>query len=40
MPKPRAMIDYSKCHPERCDTGVCAAAIECPLRVLRQDAPW
>jgi len=39
MSKPKAMIDYSKCHPERCDSGVCAAATECPLGVLKQDAP-
>jgi len=40
MSKPKAMIDYSKCHPERCDTGVYAAVAKCPLKVLKQDAPW
>ncbi len=40
MPKPKAVIDYIRCHPERCDTGVCAAVAECSLGVLRQDAPW
>ncbi|RLE11292.1 hypothetical protein DRI96_06460 [Candidatus Aerophobetes bacterium] len=39
MPKPKAMIDYLKCHPERCDTGICVATLKCPVRVLRQDAP-
>ncbi len=39
MPKPKAMIDYSRCHPERCNAGVCAAAIECSFGVLKQDAP-
>ena len=38
MPKPKAMIDYSKCHPERCDAGVCVAVTECPLGILKQDA--
>jgi len=32
------VIDYGRCHPERCDVGVCAAT-ECPLGVLKQDAP-
>ena len=40
MPKPKAVIDYSKCHPEKCDTGVCAAVSECPYGILIQDAPW
>lgn len=40
MPKPNAYIDYNKCHPELCDEGICAAAKECDLKVLRQDAPY
>jgi len=40
MPRPKAVIDYSKCYPERCDTGVCVAAAECPYEILIQDAPW
>jgi len=40
MPNPIAMIDYQKCNPERCDSGVCAASLECPNRVLRQEAPY
>lgn len=40
MPKPKAIIDYTRCHPERCDTGVCVAIDECPHEVLMQDAPW
>jgi len=40
MPKPKAMIDYSKYHPEECDTAVCIAAAECSLGVLKQDVPW
>jgi translation initiation factor RLI1 len=40
MPKPKAVIDYTKCHPERCDAGVCAAVSECAHGILKQDAPW
>ena len=38
MPSPIAMIDYQKCNPGRCDSGVCAAMLECPNEVLRQEA--
>ena len=40
MPKPKAVIDYTKCHPERCDAGVCAAVSECSHGILIQDTPW
>lgn len=40
MPNPTAMIDYQKCSPEKCDSGVCAAMLECPKKVLRQEAPY
>jgi len=40
MPKPKAVIDYIKCHPERCDAGVCAGVSECPHGILIQDTPW
>ncbi|MFA4836017.1 MAG: hypothetical protein WC749_08125 [Dehalococcoidia bacterium] len=39
MPKPKAYVDYEKCNPELCPDGICAAAKECKLKVLRQDAP-
>ena len=39
MPKPKAMIDYSRCRPEECNGGVCVAVAECSLRVLKQDTP-
>jgi translation initiation factor RLI1 len=39
MPNPIAMIDYQKCHPERCDGGICVAMLECPNQVLKQEAP-
>lgn len=40
MPKLKAMIDYTRCRPERCDTGVCVAVSKCPHGTLIQDAPW
>lgn len=41
MAKPKAYVDYSKCDPQLCSTdGVCVAARECELRVLRQDGPY
>jgi translation initiation factor RLI1 len=40
MPNPVAIIDYQKCHPDRCDSGVCAAMLECPNKVMTQEAPY
>ena len=40
MPKPTAVIDYEKCHPERCDKGICIAKLECELKVLKQEEPY
>ncbi|MCD6574671.1 4Fe-4S binding protein [Candidatus Aerophobetes bacterium] len=39
MPKPKAVIDYTRCHPEECDTGICIAVEKCSFGVLRQDSP-
>ncbi len=39
MPKPKAMVDYNKCYPEKCDKGICVAALKCPFEVLIQDVP-
>ena len=40
MPKPKAYVDYEKCDPELCPGGICAAAGECELNILRQDSPY
>ncbi len=40
MPGKIALIDYNKCHPEKCDGGVCAAALACPHHLLQQEAPY
>ncbi len=40
MPKKMALIDYEKCHPEHCDSGVCKAVFACPHKLLKQEAPY
>ena len=40
MPKPRAMVDYRKCQPEKCDEGICLAVLACPNKILKQEAPY
>jgi translation initiation factor RLI1 len=40
MPSKMALVDYNKCRPDLCDGGVCTASLECPLHVLRQEAPY
>jgi len=37
-PKLKVAVDYEKCHPERCDKGVCAAVLECPAKLWKQQA--
>ena len=40
MPYPIAVIDYGKCHPDKCEGGVCTASLECPNKVIRQEVPY
>ena len=40
MPKTEAAIDYSKCDPQKCENGICIAALECEHGSLVQDAPY
>jgi len=40
MAKQTAVVDYEKCHPEKCDKGICLAVLACPNKVLRQEAPY
>jgi translation initiation factor RLI1 len=40
VPKPMAMVDYGACRPEKCDKGICLAALACPNKVLKQEAPY
>ncbi len=40
MPKLRATIDPKKCHPEKCDRGICVAMLVCPTKTLKQESPY
>ena len=40
MPKPKAVVDPQKCDPQACDSGICVAAVECPNRIMAQEAPY
>ena len=38
MPSKMALVHYDKCRPESCDGGICAAALACPHKLLKQEA--
>ena len=40
MPSKMALVDYSKCRPEECAGGVCAAAQACSRKLLKQEADY
>jgi len=40
MPSKLALVNYNKCHPENCDSGVCVAALACTHKLLVQDSPY
>ena len=40
MPKPQAAVDAGKCHPEKCDGGICVAVLVCPTKTLKQEVPY
>jgi translation initiation factor RLI1 len=40
MPGKIALLNYKKCHPEKCDSGVCAAVLACSHKLLRQEASY
>jgi translation initiation factor RLI1 len=40
MPSKMALVDYEKCLPEKCDSGICAAALACSHKLLKQEAPY
>jgi len=39
MPDKLALLTFSKCHPEKCDKGICAAALACPHKLIKQESP-
>jgi translation initiation factor RLI1 len=40
MPKQAAFINYQRCEPERCENGICQAALACPRKLLKQEEPF
>ncbi|MDY6892412.1 MAG: hypothetical protein SVO26_01680 [Chloroflexota bacterium] len=40
MPKKAPVVDYNECHPEKCDKGVCVAALACEYGSLVQEEPY
>jgi len=40
MPNKIALVDYNKCHPDKCDGGICLAALACTHKLLKQEAPY
>ena len=40
MPKKMVIINYPKCRPELCDSGICVAALACPHKLIRQEEPY
>ena len=40
MPSKMTLVDPYKCHPEKCDSGVCAAVLACSHKLLKQEAPY
>jgi translation initiation factor RLI1 len=39
LPSKMALVAFDKCHPEDCESGLCAAAKACPHKLLKQEAP-
>jgi hypothetical protein len=39
-PKMKVTLDYEKCHPEKCDRGMCLAVLGCPVRLWKQEEPY
>jgi len=40
MARKLALLDYHKCRPEECEDGICAAALACPSKLLKQEYPY
>jgi ferredoxin len=38
--KLKVAVDYEKCHLDRCDKGGCAAVLECPAKLWREEEPY
>ena len=40
MPSKMALVNYYQCHPNKCDSGICDAALACSHKLLKQEAPY
>ena len=40
QPKLKVAVDYTKCNPKKCVKGVCAAVLECPVKLWKQEEPY
>jgi translation initiation factor RLI1 len=40
MPGKIALVDYNKCHPEQCESGMCKAAQACRYKLLKQEKSY
>ena len=38
--KPIPTVNFSRCHPEKCDHGICAADDACPHNAFVQEQPY
>ena len=37
MPSKIALVDYNKCRPDRCESGICKATQACRYKLLNQE---
>ncbi|MFC1951060.1 4Fe-4S binding protein [Chloroflexota bacterium] len=40
MPNKMALVDFNKCHPDRCEGGLCLAAKACEKKIMKQLEPY
>jgi len=40
MPSKVALINFNRCHPEKCKNGICVAAQACTHKLLKQETPY
>jgi len=40
MPGKMALVNFHQCHPEKCDNGICVAALACSHKVLKQESSY
>ncbi len=39
MPSKVALVNFNKCRPETCESGICKAAQACRYKLLKQEKP-